>query len=110
MNYVNENGLDPIQVMHLNRIQVKDMDELTKTVGWQQLCVFLDAELAAIVRAMDSATTGDMALKATAAFTALKQIRYFPDATRNASIKRIQELEKEALEVEKKPSPRNRMP
>ncbi len=57
---------------------IHDYEQMMATNGWKRLMQYLEAEMNEAYAAMFAASTGDMALKANAVFTTIKNIKDLP--------------------------------
>lgn len=78
---------------------VEDMDKLLASEGWLRISEYLRAEAANAFQAMQTATTGDLMMKASQAYVTLCNIKDLPSRERSASAVRLQQMEREDREA-----------
>lgn len=74
------------------------MERLTNEPGWKLLAAYLDGEIANAFNEMQSSRTGDGALRASAAYVVMRNIRDWPLREAKVAISRIDSLMHEEQE------------
>lgn len=73
---------------------VRDMQELIRCKGWIVLKAYMQQEEDLAFAALQKATTGDMAMKAAGAYTAIRNARNLPESSLNQWVEALRQFPK----------------
>lgn len=72
----------------------RNMQLLISCPGWIQMEAYLKQEEEQALQALEKSVTGDMALKAVSAYTAIRRLRKLPESSLKGAVEALKEFQK----------------